>query len=58
MIYKTINVLPKIQAVPSSRVTVSRDTALHNQLNVIQLTGSTHCSGILYLLKDVTQLNY
>ena len=43
MIYKTINVLPKIQAVPSSRVTVSRDTALHNQLNVIQHTVVIFC---------------
>ena len=31
-----------------ARPPVSRDTALHKQLEVIQPSGSTHCSGILY----------
>ena len=31
-----------------ARPLVSRDTALHKQLEVTQAAGSTHCSGIPY----------
>ena len=31
-------------------VSVERDTALHKQRDVIQLTGSTHCSGIPFII--------
>ena len=29
---------------------VSRDTALHNQRDVLQLTGSTHCTSIPFII--------
>jgi len=58
MIYKTINVLHKIQAVPSSRVTVSRDTALHNQLNVIQHTVVIFCIYWKMSLGSITKCLY
>ena len=31
-------------------IQVERDTALHKQRDVIQLTGSTHCSGIPFII--------
>ena len=37
-------------AVSRSQPPVSRDTALHKQRDVIQLTGSTHCSVPVYTL--------